>query len=59
MSPQQCADYLSVSLRQVGILEKQGRIQASRHLGPRLPRYDRLAIDQLLAREQQPTETPN
>jgi hypothetical protein len=56
MSPSQLANYLGVSLRQVGILEKEGRIKPSRHLGPRLPRFDRLQIDRILAGEQQPPE---
>ncbi len=39
------ADYLGVSIRQVQVLTRQGRLPVSYALGPRSPRYDRHAID--------------
>lgn len=45
LSQQAVAVYLGVSVRQLQILAKQGRVPVSYLLGPRSPRYDRMAID--------------
>jgi hypothetical protein len=44
------------SIRQLQILARQGKLPVSYALGPRSPRYDRLAID---AAMQQPQPTEN
>jgi phage terminase Nu1 subunit (DNA packaging protein) len=52
LTQQGVADYVGgCSVRQVQILTRQGRLPVSYALGPRLPRYDRLAIDRAMAEQ--------
>jgi hypothetical protein len=57
LTQETAAQYLSISVRQLQVLQKAGRIQASYFLGPRSPRYDRFALDGILSNGKQ-TETP-
>jgi hypothetical protein len=48
LDPEGAARYLSVRVDELPRLRKQGKLpEPSRFLGPRKPRYDRLALDAL------------
>lgn len=52
LSPASAADYLDVRADYLPRLVKQGRIPAPDYtLGPRTPRYDRLALDKVMGGE--------
>lgn len=49
LSPEEAAEYLGVKEHHLPRLVRQGRVPApSRQLGPRSPRYDRLALDSMM-----------
>ena len=52
LTQQGVAEYLGCSVRQVQILTSQNRLPVSKTLGPRSPRYGRLAIDSWMAEHQ-------
>jgi hypothetical protein len=56
-TPREAADYLTCSVRQLQILEAEGKLIPSRVLGPRSPRYDVHQLDAFMAGEK-PQETP-
>jgi excisionase family DNA binding protein len=59
LTPQQAADYVGCSVRQIQIVTREGKLQASYALGERSPRYDRSSIDAWMAGEStESTETP-
>lgn len=57
LTQQAAADYVGCCVRQVQLLSQQGKLPVSYALGPRSPRYDRLAIDAALAAECEAVET--
>ena len=48
LPPESAADYIGVRVDELPRLLRSGKLpEPSRHLGPRKPRYDRLALDAL------------
>jgi hypothetical protein len=50
-TPQKAADYLTCSVRQLQLLEAEGKLIPSRALGPRCPRYSVQQLDEFMTGE--------